>query len=170
MGMMKSKFVSYFARIAVETAQLSHAQRLKVGAILVKDNRILSIGYNGTPAGQDNICEYREYASTNAKFWLNPSEIELEWPYVDHETNTRYRLVTKNNVIHAEENCILKMATSTDSALGSVMFVTHQPCINCARMIYLAGVSHVYYINEYKSRSGLDFLDRVGLCYTQLEL
>lgn len=166
---MKQKFISYFARIAVETAQLSHAQRLKVGAILVKDNRILSLGYNGTPSGQDNTCEYREYLHQSASDYLEKSEIEHTWPCVD-EQHGRYRLVTCDNVIHAEENCILKMAKSTDSASGSVMFVTHQPCINCARMIYLAGVSHVYYIHEYKSRNGLEFLDKVGLCYTQLDL
>ena len=135
---MKNKFVKFFANIAEETAKLSYAKRLQVGAILVKDGRIQSIGYNGTPSGFDNKCE-----NENGK--------------------------TTDDVIHAEENAILKMAKSNDSSDGSVLFVTHSPCIHCARLIYLAGISKVYYINDYRSNDGLDFLQKVKLNYTKVE-
>lgn len=135
---MKNKFVKFFANIAEETAKLSYAKRLQVGAILVKDGRIQSIGYNGTPSGFDNKCENNEGKTTD-------------------------------DVIHAEENAILKMAKSNDSSVGSVLFVTHSPCIHCARLIYLAGISKVYYINDYRSNDGLDFLQKVKLDYTKVE-
>ena len=135
---MKNKFVKFFANIAEETAKLSYAKRLQVGAILVKDGRIQSIGYNGTPSGFDNKCENDEGKTTD-------------------------------DVIHAEENAILKMAKSNDSSVGSVLFVTHSPCIHCARLIYLAGISKVYYINDYRSNDGLDFLQKVKLDYTKVE-
>ena len=135
---MKNKFVKFFANIAEETAKLSYAKRLQVGAILVKDGRIQSIGYNGTPSGFDNKCENDEGKTTD-------------------------------DVIHAEENAILKMAKSNDTSVGSVLFVTHSPCIHCARLIYLAGISKVYYINDYRSNDGLDFLQKVKLDYTKVE-
>jgi dCMP deaminase len=135
---VKDKFVDFFANIAEETAKLSYAKRLQVGAILVKDGRIQSIGYNGTPSGSDNKCENEDGRTTD-------------------------------NVIHAEENAILKMAKSNDSSDGSVLFVTHSPCIHCARLIYLAGISKVYYINDYRSNDGLDFLKKVKLDYTKVE-
>jgi len=135
---VKDKFVDFFANIAEETAKLSYAKRLQVGAILVKDGRIQSIGYNGTPSGSDNKCENEDGRTTD-------------------------------DVIHAEENAILKMAKSNDSSDGSVLFVTHSPCIHCARLIYLAGISKVYYINDYRSNDGLDFLKKVKLDYTKVE-
>ena len=135
---MKSKFVDYFVSIAESTAKLSYAKRLQVGAILVKDGRIQSIGYNGAVAGFDNSAE--------------------------DETGK-----TKNTVIHAEENCILKMAKSNDSSEGSEMFVTHAPCIHCARLIFLSGVTMVYYIHDYGSSEGLDFLRETNVDYKKIE-
>jgi len=58
---MKSKFVNFFMNVAKETSKLSHAKRLQVGAVIVKDSNIISFGYNGTPAGMDNSCEDEEY-------------------------------------------------------------------------------------------------------------
>ena len=114
--------------VAARFAQLSSAKRLQVGAIVVKDDRIISIGYNGMPSGWDNCCE---------------------------EDNK-----TKPEVIHAESNAISKLARGNESGEGATMFVTHQPCIDCAKLIYQSGIATVYYKNEYRSTQGLDFLNK----------
>ena len=138
---MKDKFIKYFATIAEETAKLSNAKKLQVGCIIVKDNRILSVGYNGTPAGWSNECEF----------------------VIDTGTNIYYD--TKPEVLHAEANALMKLCKSTESSEGATLFVTHYPCIECAKLIYQAGISKVYYINEYHARkgSGMKFLEQTGI-------
>jgi len=117
--------------IAHSTSQLSTATKLKVGCIIVKDDRIISIGYNGTPSGDDNNCE---------------------------EYNDEGVLMTKETVIHAEANAIAKLAKSSESANGSIMFCTHSPCLSCAKTILVSGISEVYYSTDYRCSNGLKFL------------
>lgn len=134
---MKQKWVDAYMDVAERFAQLSVAQRLKVGAVVVKDNRIISIGYNGTPAGWDNVCEDSIYADDGF-----------------HITTK-----TKPEVIHAEANAISKLARSNDGGDGADLFCTHAPCIECAKLIYGAGIRSVYYRDSYKNTEGLEFLD-----------
>ena len=136
---MKPKFIAAFMDVAERFAQLSSAKRLQVGAIVVKDDRIISIGYNGMPSGWDNECE--EVVPPN------------EW--VEFE-----QLKTKPEVIHAESNAISKLARGTESGLGATMFVTHAPCIDCAKLVYQSGIATVYYKNDYRSTQGLEFLTK----------
>jgi len=133
---MKQKWVDAFMDTAERFAQLSYAKRLKVGAVVVKDGRITSIGYNGTPAGWDNNCE----------------------DYHGLDLNGNPTLVTKKEVIHAEANAISKLAKSTEAGEGSWMFCTHAPCIDCAKMIYGAGIKTLVYRDDYRSSEGLDLL------------
>ena len=121
--------------VAEITANLSYAKRLKVGCVIVKDDRILSIGYNGTPPGHDNCCE---------------NEVEES-------------LVTKPEVIHAEANAILKLAQSTDSAKDSVLFVTHCPCMECVKMIISCGISAIIYKHEYRFHEQLELLRKCNI-------
>ena len=162
---MKKKFIDYFMDVAERTAQLSYAKRLQVGAIVVKDDRIISIGYNGMPAGWDNDCEDKEWCSAGG--WLSPEEIEEGWPfkgsYIDSEGNIvagRYRLKTKSEVLHAETNAISKLAKSTEAGENAVMFCTHAPCIDCAKLIYQSGISRLIYRDAYRSTDGIDFLTK----------
>ena len=143
MGSIKPKFVKYFATIAEEPAKLSSAIKLQVGCVIVKDNRILSVGYNGTPSGWDNECE----------------EV-IKWPNGDIKF-----LTTKPEVLHAEANCLMKLCQSTESSQSATMFVTHTPCIECAKLIYQAGISQVYYINQYDATKGCgqEFLEKAGI-------
>ena len=127
--------------VAKRFALLSSAKRLQVGAIIVKDDRIISIGYNGMPSGWSNECEHK---------------IEL-----DHRGS--YNLVTKDEVIHAEANAIAKLAKSTESGANSIMFLTHAPCIHCAKQIYTAGVKIVYYEKPYRDDGGIQFLHKCGI-------
>ena len=140
---IKPKFVKYFATIAEETAKLSSAIKLQVGCVIVKDNRILSVGYNGTPSGWDNECEH-----------------VIKWPNGDIKF-----LTTKPEVLHAEANALMKLCRSTESSEGATLFVTHTPCIECAKLIYQAGISQVYYINEYNATKGCgqEFLEKAGI-------
>lgn len=148
-------------------AELSHARRLHVGAIVVKDDRIVSIGYNGMPAGWDNDCEDKDYMSSDAGGWLNPDEIEERWPYAEYnedaEEEYRYALKTKPEVLHAETNAIAKLAKSTESGVGATMFVTHSPCLDCAKLIYQSGINKVYYRDNYRSTDGIEFLTKSGV-------
>jgi dCMP deaminase len=114
---------------------LSSAKRLKVGAIIVRDNRILSIGYNGMPSGWTNICE----DDNNA---------------------------TKKEVLHAESNCLMKLARSSESGLGADLYITHAPCMECAKLVYGAGISRVFYRTEYKNTDGTNFL---SACNVEVE-
>ena len=164
---MKEKFVKAYMDTAKRFAKLSPALRLHVGAIVVKDDRIISIGYNGMPVGWDNECEYKDYMSGDAGGWLDPDEIEGRWPFVEYDpevqSNRRYRLVTKDEVLHAESNAIAKLAKSNDSGLGADLFVTHSPCIHCAKLIHQSGIRRVYYGENYRDDAGIQFLEKSGV-------
>lgn len=168
---MKPKFKHYYMKIAAETAKLSYARRLQVGAIVVKDDRIISIGYNGMPAGWDNKCEDKVFASTEG--WMDPPELFTKFPYEetsdeDGAVIDRYRLVTKPEVLHAETNAVSKLAKSNESGDGASLFVTHMPCIDCAKLIYQSGISTVYYHNSYRTTDGIDFLKKSGVNVEQI--
>jgi len=142
---MKQKFKKAFMEVAHTFANLSHAKKLKVGAIVVKDERIISIGYNGTPTGWDNECE------------------APEWSEGDWEPDLTYR--TKPEVIHAEANAITKLARSSESSEGATLFCTHTPCIECAKLIYQSGIKEVIVAKSYVAHvgSGLEFLEKSGV-------
>lgn len=129
---MQEKWIDAYMDTAERFAQLSSATRLKVGSVVVKDNRIISIGYNGTPAGWDNVCE---------------------------DENNK----TKPEVIHAEANAISKLARDGEAGLGATLFCTHAPCIDCAKLIYGAGIRNVFYRDVYKNTDGVEFLEKGGV-------
>lgn len=171
---MKEKFIDYYMQVAELTGKLSYAVRRQVGAVIVKDNRILSYGYNGMPSGWDNECEYKEYMDVGAGGWLNPDEIQERWPFSEEVTkttddgqewkhNARYRLVTKDEVLHAESNAIAKVSGSTESSENATLFVTTAPCIHCAKMIFQSGIKNVYYRDSYRDSKGIDFLEKGGI-------
>lgn len=134
---MKPKMIEAHMKVAETYAQLSTAKRLQVGAIVVKDNRVISIGYNGMPSGWTNECENEEFK-------------------------------TKPEVLHAETNAIAKLARSSESGLNSTMFITHAPCLDCAKLIYQSGISKVYYRNQYRNTDGVDFLEKSNIEVTQI--
>ena len=149
---MKDKFIKLYMDWASRTAQLSHARRLQVGAVIVKDDSVISYGYNGMPAGWDNNCE----DEIGHVLDVNENVVEI-------------RLKTKPEVLHAETNAIAKLAKSNESGLGATMFITHAPCLDCAKLIYQSGIGHVLYRNAYRDISGVLFLEKSGVTVTQVK-
>lgn len=128
-------------------AEHSTAIRRKVGAVIVKDDRIISIGYNGMPTGWTNVCEY----------WNETAQLEGEWK-------------TKPEVLHAESNAIAKLARSPESGNGASLFVTCSPCLDCAKLIYQSGIQEVFYNQKYRNDDGIEFLTKCNIPVRKLEI
>jgi dCMP deaminase len=145
---------------------MSHARRLQVGAVIVKDDRVISMGYNGMPAGWENNCEDIVW-DPGAGGWLDPDEFDAKYPFEmwneQAGRNVRYGLKTKAEVLHAESNAVSKLAKSNDSGLGADLFVTHAPCMECSKLIFQSGISRVYYSADYRDDSGIRFLKQSGV-------
>jgi dCMP deaminase len=166
---MKNKMKLAHMRTAFNYAACSSAVRLQVGSIIVKDDAIISIGYNGQPSGWDNVCEEREYMAQDAGGWFDPEEIDEQWPFVADDKR-RYRLKTKSTVLHAESNAISKLAKLNGGGQNAAIFITHCPCLDCAKTIYQAGITEVYYAQSYRDTTGADFLIQCGLTVEQVNV
>lgn len=129
-----------YMQIAQIAAKRSYAQRLKVGCVIVKNNSIISFGWNGMPTGYDNCCE-----------------IEVDG-----------KLVTRPEVQHAELNAISKLAYNGYSSHGASIYITHSPCMHCSLLIQKCGIEAVYYHEIYRDDSGLKFLRAAGIHVEQL--
>jgi len=133
---------------ASRAAELSHARRLQVGAVIVKDDSVISYGYNGMPTGWDNNCEEVYYDETGNE-----------------------RLKTKHEVLHAERNALDKLARRGGiGGKDSSMFITHAPCLECAKSIYGAGITEIFYRETYRSEDGIYFLKKCNIKITNIPL
>jgi dCMP deaminase len=144
--MTKLSFDHIFMNLASDLAKRSHCVKAQVGAVLTKDTRIISIGYNGPPAGTHNCDE--------------------EWPGTGCPRDARGSC---SLALHAEENAILYAVKNGANLEGATLYTTLSPCLPCARLIFSAGVKQVFFLNsyaEYKglpSDEGVDFLNRFGV-------
>lgn len=129
-------FDKRYLRMASIWSENSYAIRRKVGCLIVKDNSIISDGYNGTPSGFENSCEVH-----------NPDN----------------SLVTKPYVLHAEANAITKLAKSNQSSKGATCYITDSPCIECSKLIIQSGIVRVVYAKEYRKTDGIELLKRAGI-------
>lgn len=146
-------------------AELSTAKRLQVGCVIVKDNTIIGIGYNGMPSGWDNNCEEIEYVLKEECHYSPEYLIENGFTESAHGWS---RLHSKKEVLHAETNAIAKVSRSTNSSDSASLFVTHAPCLDCAKIIHQAGIKEVYYRNNYRSVSGIEFLKKCNIVVQQV--
>lgn len=135
------RFDLAYIKMAQNWAELSYAKRKKVGALIVKNNTIISDGYNGTPSGFENECEIA----------------------VNNEDGTFRGYQTKWYVLHAESNALAKVAKSTQSSEGATLYITYSPCADCSKLILQAGIKRVVYLEEYRDTNGLEFLRRAGV-------
>lgn len=142
MQFKKIKLHKFFINCAITAATLSCAERKKVGAILTKDDRIISTGYNGQPSGFDNCCEI---------------------------INADGTLKTKSTVIHAEMNAILFCAKTGISTNDTVLYITLSPCSNCVTSIIQAGIKEIFYLEKYRNTEGLSILQQAGVNLTQID-
>lgn len=143
----ENKFDKYFMNIAVLTSQNSYAKRSRVGAVMVRDGRIISIGWNGQPKGYDNCCE----------------------EVVEDSLGNR-SLVTLPTVIHAEVNAIYWCAKTEIISDGATMYITLSPCVHCALAMIQAGIKRVCYLEKYRDTSGIDVLEKAGIKVEKVEL
>lgn len=133
----------YYIKVAQLCAKNSYAVNLQVGAIIVKDGQIMSDGFNGTPCGFENKCEVKGIDGT---------------------------LYTLSYVLHAESNAILKCAKYGRPTNGSTLYITHSPCIECAKLIIQAGIIRVVYLENYRKAEGLELLKKAGINVEKFEL
>lgn len=141
-----------YMQMAQVWAKRSKAVRKQVGALIVKDNQIISDGYNGMPAGEeDDVCE----------FWA---------AIVDGTSDIKYELRTKPEVLHAESNALTKLSKNggTGSA-GADLYVTMSPCFECSKLIKQAGIKRVFYREKYRDTEGIEFLVKRGVEVIHLE-
>jgi dCMP deaminase len=162
---MKEKFIQAHMKAAEVYAELSTAKRLQVGCVIVKDNTIIGIGYNGMPSGWDNNCEDVEYilkeeCRQSDKFMMHNGYTESAHGWS--------KLHSKKEVTHAETNAIAKISRSTNSSEGANMFITHAPCLECAKIIHQAGIKEVYYRNNYRTIDGIEFLKKCNIGVQQV--
>jgi len=129
-SLKKERIDTYFMEHAKLASTMSYCKRNLVGSVIVKDNRIISEGRNGTVESSDNCCE----ESYNGEF------------------------ITKNSVVHAEANAILFAARHGISTLGCTIYITLSPCMECAKMIIQSGIKRVVYKDDYRDLSGIEFL------------
>jgi dCMP deaminase len=129
----------YYLKIAQIVSENSYCERLKVGSVIIKDNRIISEGFNGSISGFPNVCE----------------------------VNDR----TLPEVLHSESNALMKcLRNGSTPLLDSIIYCTHAPCIECAKLIIQAGIKEVIYINDYRSVEGIQLLKKAGLKVIQKQL
>lgn len=133
-----------YMRMAQVWAENSYCVRLKVGCLIVKDKMIISDGYNGTPSGFENVCEYFDEKEQSLK--------------------------TKSYVMHAEANAITKIAKSYNNSLGATIYVTAAPCLECAKLIIQSGIVRVVYLQEYRDKIGIELLKQANIEVVKLEI
>lgn len=136
---MKEKHAIAHMQTAYVYAKLSYCERRQVGCVIVKDDTIIAIGYNGTNPGEENVCEDENGLS-------------------------------KDNVVHAEDNALRKLIRSPNNSVDSTVFVTTCPCLGCARKLTAAGVTTVYYDQSYKGIEGLEYLEKHDIVVIQLTI
>ena len=141
----ENKYKSLYMDLAQRISEMSYAKRLQVGCVIIKNQNVISFGWNGMPTGWDNNCED-----------------EIQYPDAEGIT-----LKTKPEVTHAENNAIAKLAKSTESGDGAVLFVTHAPCLDCAKLVYQSGIRSVFYRSSYRDNFCIEFLQKCGVEVTQ---
>lgn len=156
--MTQQELDTYYIKVAQICSENSKANKLKVGAIIVKDQQIISDGFNGTPSRFDNQCEDVKHKDLNRCSLCSQEHCE---------GCDNIEFVTRPEVMHAESNAITKCAKYGKATLGSTIYITHTPCIECAKLIIQAGIKRVVYKNFYKSLAGVEILRKSGIIVEQ---
>jgi dCMP deaminase len=159
-----------YMQTAYQFAKLSYATRRRVGCVIVKENQVISFGYNGTPKGFNNDCEE---IKTETQYYENPDmALVLEESGFSCENGccTKESQITKREVLHAESNAIMKVAKSTMNCDGATLYTTTCPCFDCAKLIIQAGIAEVYYSEDYRDMSGVELLKTANIDVKQVNV
>lgn len=159
----QDKVDKLYLRMAFTWSENSYAIRRKVGCLIVKNNSIISDGYNGTPSGFRNVCEYIPSPEDGRSISENNSWEELNSNYANGGT-----LVTYPYVLHAESNAIAKLAKSNNSSEGATIYVTDEPCLECSKMIIQSGIRRVVYSRSYRIHEGIKLLEKAKVEIKQI--
>lgn len=141
---MRASWNQYFMEIAEIVKTRSTCLRRQVGAVIVKDNRIITTGYNGAPSGTHHCTDVGTC-----------QRIELNVP-----SGERHELC---RALHAEQNAIIQAANIGVSTEGATLYVTLQPCVICAKMSINAGIKKIVYKGAYPDPLSLDMLSEAGV-------
>ena len=159
----QKQFDRQYLRMAFIWSENSYAIRRKVGAILVRDSMIISDGYNGTPSGFPNVCEYAEDKQGLKMESKDKQELE-------YFQNHGWSLKTYPYVLHAEANAITKLARYGNKVEGATLYATDSPCLECAKLIIQSGIKRVVYAREYRITDGIDLLKRANIEVVQMTI
>jgi len=163
---MKNKH-KLFINMAELIAGQSTCCRLNVGAVLVKDNRVISIGFNGVPSGQTHCEEHFKEVYKKDFCSVYPTEKDF---FKSQTFKDEHGKFSNENELHAEQNAILFAAKNGIATSGATLYVTLSPCINCAKVIITAGIKTVFYKDLYdRSQDGIVFLNKNGVECRQLQ-
>lgn len=158
-------FDKRYLRMAQIWAENSYAIRRRVGCLIVKDNSIISDGYNGTPSGFENVCEDVTCMNDSA---CERKSLFHKLPECDGCKHAK--LTTKPYVLHAEANAISKLAKGMNHSDGATLYVTDEPCLECSKMIIQSGIRRVVYSREYHIHAGTELLKRAGIIVEQISI
>ena len=188
--MTKERQLQYdiaYMKMAKAIGELSYGIRNKVGCIIVsKNGQVISQGFNGTPTGYNNCCEdpicsckYVRGCAITEK----PIEEQMSVEFcanalkpLGHANDKKgfpcqyLSLTTKKEVLHAESNAIAKCAKWISSTEGATLYVTLSPCFDCSKIIIQAGITRVCYCEEYRDKTGIDFLKKNGIIVNKIKI
>ena len=175
---MSKRYTKFMLETARVWSKASYCKRNQVGAVIAKDNRIISIGYNGTIAGKVNTCEEVIVSCSKCNTKYNASELLDSMVYESIcvrckgcKTNLVYtkdyllnlKPVTSDFVLHAEQNALMFCTKNGIATNGCTIYITLSPCKQCAKLIAQAGITKVVYIDKYKDTSGIEFLEKLNI-------
>lgn len=158
----QDKIDKLYLRMAFIWAENSYAIRRKVGCLIVKNNSIISDGWNGTPSGFPNVCE--------KVVCTKPDDPSCFGGGTECLNCEHAKLTTYNYVLHAEANAITKLCKSNNSSEGATIYVTDEPCIECSKLIIQAGIKRVIYAREYRMHDGIELLNKAGIEVQQIHI
>lgn len=178
MTVREKQYDKAYMKMALAMGELSYAIRNKVGCIIVsKNGQVISQGFNGTPTGYDNCCEDPHCSCQYVRGCAVTEKPISKQMSVDYCSSIAFgkpcrylTLTTKKEVLHAESNAISKCAKWISSTEGATLYVTLSPCFECSKMIIQAGISRVCYLEEYRDKTGIDFLKENGITVDKINL
>lgn len=161
---MKIKHLAAYMKCAEAFAECSSAERLKVGSVIVKNNRIISCGYNAQPEHINKPCEEKVYAD-GAGAWID----DIHFEYSHRDDKGLYKLITSSTVRHSEKNALLGLMKSNETSVGAALVCTHACCKSCSVDIVDAGIKEFYYKHDYRSDDGIKYLKENNVVVYKLD-